>query len=471
MDGVKRVLAGIFLLALAAAAVYGYTASERERSYRQLLSNGDTALAQDNTFAAIEAFSGAIALKPESMIGYLKRGQTYRRRGEFPAAIRDLRQASDLDPSATRPLEELGDAYLADTPPRYFAAAERYAAYVKLDNRAQRILYKLAYARYNDGHTIEAIEALHAAIALDNRFAEAYYLLGLCERDAQHPGPARAALERSIALQPALLHSREQLADLYSVTGRRDDRLQQLKALTGLDPSASREVALGLEYARQGQHQMAVLTLGRATERYPEYPYAYVALGRVWLEIAQAGDDRVALSKAIGALEGAVGSDNSSEALTLFGRALLIQPDVQTAERILQDATQKFPADPLAFAYLADAAERLGHYSVARRALLDYAALRGDETDARRRAVEAARLGELSLRLNQPAVAAVYFLRAADDSPSDAALLARAADAQLRAGDADTARATITNALAKDPANPVALTVARRLIPVRRPGA
>jgi Flp pilus assembly protein TadD len=75
------------------------------------------------------------------------------------------------------------------------------------------------------------------------------------------------------------------------------------------------------------------------------------------------------------------------------------------------------------------------------------------------------------MRLNQPGVAATYFLRATDATPSDASLLARAADAQFRAGDADAARATITNALAKDPANPVALAVARRLNPSRHPGA
>src|SRR5262249_6111520 len=175
--------------------------------------------------------------------------------------------------------------------------------------------------------------------------------------------------------------------------------------------------------------------------------------------------------KALGALEGAVGSDGSSEALTLFGRALLMTPDADTAEHVLQDATTKSPADPLAFYYLADAAERLGHYPIARRALPDYAALRGDDIDRRRRAQQTARLGDLSMRLNQPGVAATYFLRAADENPSDAALLARGAEAQFRAGDADTARATITNALAKDPTNPVALSVARRLIPARRPGA
>jgi tetratricopeptide (TPR) repeat protein len=460
MDGVKRVLAGLFLLGLSAAGVYAYTLSERDRTYRQYIADGDAALARDNTGAAIETFSGAIALKDDSMVGYLKRGQTYRRRGEFGAAIRDLRRASEIDPAAPRPLEELGDAYLADTPHRYNAAAERFLEYVKLDNRAPRVLYKLAFARYNNGQLVEAIDALQRALALDDRFAEAYYLLGLCQRDAQHPEAARAALARSIDLQPTLLHAREELADLYGALGRTDNRLTQLEALSALDPGVSREVTLGVAYARAGQPDRAVTTLGRAAERYPDYPYAYVALGRVWLEIAQARNDRVALSKAIGALEGAVGSDDSSEALTLFGRALLMSSDEETAERMLQDATQKRPVEPLAFYYLADASERLGHYDLARQALLDYEVLRGDEADARRRLAHAARLGELSLKLNEPAAAASYFLRAADGV--DATLLARAADAQLRAGDKDTARATALKALEKDPNNALALTVERR---------
>jgi cellulose synthase operon protein C len=459
----KRLLAGILVLGLTAAAVYGYTVSRRERTFRQFLADGEAALARDNTFAAIEAFSGAIALKDEAMIGYLKRGETYRRRGELDAAMRDLRRAAELDPAATRPREALGDVNLALK--RYARAADQYREYVRLDPQAPRILYKLAFARYNDGRVLEAIEALQKAIALDDHLPEAYYLLGLCHRDAQHIDAARRALEQSVALQPALLHAREELADLYGALGRTDDRLNQLAALLALDPSPSREVALGLAYARAGQTERAVLTLGGVAEGHPEYPYAYVALGRVWLEIAQARNDRVALSKALGALQGAAGTDESSEALMLFGRALLMTGDADSAERMLVDATEKQPIDPLAFYYLADASERVGHVAAARQALLDYAALRGDETDARRRSAEASRLGELSLRLNDPAAAAGYFLRAAEAAGSDATLLARAADAQLRAGDLDTARATITTALEKDPANRAALSVARRIIP------
>ena len=462
MDSVKRVLAGLVLLALSGAAVYGYTLNERERTYRRSIADGDAALAHDNVAAAIEYFSGAITLKPDSMLGYLKRGQAYRRRGEIVPALRDLKQASEIDPTATRALEELGDAFLADTPHKYQSAADRYEAYVRLDNRAPRVLYKLAYARYNDRHVADAIDALQKSLALDDRSPEAYYLLGLCQRDAQQPELARKALERSLELQPALLHAREELADLYGAIGRADKRLAQLEALSALDPQASREVTLGLAYAKAGQLERAVTTLGDAAKRYPDQTYIYVALGRVWLEIAQARHDRVALNKALEALGGVAGRDGGSESLVLLGRALLLAADAPSAERMLQSATRRPPVDPLAYFYLAEAAERQAHYGVARQALLDYAALRGDEADARKRSAEATRLAELSLRDGDPAAAAIFFLKSADDASSDATLLARAADAQLRAGDRDTARGTVTRALEKDPQNALALSVLRR---------
>ena len=76
----KRLLVGSLLLILAIAAMYGYVVTNRDRMHREALARGEAALAQDNTVAAIEAFSGAITLKPNSMIGYLRRGQTYRKR-------------------------------------------------------------------------------------------------------------------------------------------------------------------------------------------------------------------------------------------------------------------------------------------------------------------------------------------------------------------------------------------------------
>lgn len=478
MTFVKRVLLAILAVAVCAAGIYGYAADRRERTFRQLVERGDAALAKDDTFAAIESFSGAITLQNDSMLGYLKRGEAYWRRQQLdsagrdprqtlkfdPAAdagIRDLLRATELDPLAPRPLELLGDVNYSLR--RYDRAAVRYRAYIELDDRSPRVLYKLGLAHYSARQPGAAIIALQKAIAIDDRFAEAYYLLGLCFRDTQKRDKALRALETSVRLAPAVVQPREELADLYGRVGRVDQRIAQLEALLGLAPGPSRQVALGLAYARAGLFDRAVTTLGDAAERYPEHSYTFVALGRVWLEKAQARTDRVDLGKALGALQEAVGSDDSSEALTLFGRALLLSQNVEAAETVLQQATDKLPADPQAFYYLADAAERRGHAAAARRALLDYRALEGEDPDVRRRAAFAVRLADLSMQAGDPARAVAWYQRALDTTSADAPLLVKAADAQLKNGAPDTARATLEKALEKDPFNRDARALLRRM--------
>ena len=477
----KRALAAIVLILTAVAGVYGYTVTRREQSYREYVERGEAALARDDTSAAIEAFSAAIGIKSGSMIGYLKRGETYRRRDELEsalrkpayldplaqrpsldAALRDLRRAVEIDPLAPRPHELLGDINYAMA--RYDRAAERYQSYVTLDDRSPRILYKLALSYYTGGKPQAALHALRKAVAIDEGFAEAYYLTGLCARDLQQPREALAALERSVQLAPAMLQAREELANLYGRLGRTRDRIAMLEALRALDASASREVTLGLAYARAGRTEEAVNALGRAVEAFPDHAYTYVALGRVWLEVAQARRDRVALSKALEALEGGVvGPDSSSEALTLFGRALLLGDDGELAERMLRQATEKLPVDPLAFYYLAEAAERRAHFEVARGALLDYHALEGEDSDPRRRATLAARVAGYSSRLGDHAVAASWYQRAVDAGATDAPLLVSFADALARNGDLPAARATVAKALERDPSSRAARNLQRRL--------
>ena len=56
----------------------------------------------------------------------------------------------------------------------------------------------------------------------------------------------------------------------------------------------------------------------------------------MWLEAAESSHDRVALSKALGALQEAAGNDDSSEARMLLGRALLLSGEDELGERMLQ---------------------------------------------------------------------------------------------------------------------------------------
>jgi tetratricopeptide (TPR) repeat protein len=371
-----------FVLAVALAAVVAATSLvwvevRQEREFRTLIAVGDSALAQDQPVVAIEAFSGAVALKPTSMLAYLKRGDAYRRRAEFAAALRDLTQASALDETAPQPLELLGDVHAAMG--RHEQAADAYRRCAQLDDRAMRVLYKLALSQIRLGLTAEAIEPLRTVLALDDRSAEAHYLLGMSLRAQQQYDDAVAALKRAIAVQAGFIPPREELADLYASRGRSRDSIEELEAIAALEPRRpERLVAVGLAYARLGLRDTAISTLERAAERYPGSPVVYAALGRLWLDAADDGRDRIALQKAIDALQPvAIRSDATSDALVLYGRALLWDGKPAEAERVLRQAISRSPVDPAAYRELADAAGRLGHVAAARTARAQYAALTG----------------------------------------------------------------------------------------------
>jgi tetratricopeptide (TPR) repeat protein len=451
------------MVVLAAAGVAGavaYQAAARDRDYRALLTRGDSALRDEQTFGAIEAFSGAIALRPDSMLAHLRRGETYQRRGDLEAAARDFRMAAALDPTATRPLDELGDVMYQLQ--RFRRAGEIYESCLKLDDRSAVVSFKLALARYRDRDIDGALAALTQTIRLNYRPADTYYLLGLCLRQKRQYPDAQQALEKAIFLSPGLIAPRDELADLYGSLGRRADELEQLQLLAGLDREhVERQVAVGLAHARAGHADLAVLTLGNALERTPDQPLIYGALGRVWLDIAQTRNDRVALDKAIEALEHVASSPAAtSEILTLYGRALLQDGQSEAAELTLEQATERYPLDPSAFLFYATAAEQQNHLVEARQALGEYGALVPGDVDLAPRAM---RIAALSLRLNDVASGVEWFKRAAAASPNDVRILAALADAQVRAGDRDGAKATIARGLEADPANAALLALARRL--------
>lgn len=445
----RRPLLLMVVLAVAAAgAAVAYQAVSRDREYRQLLARGDAALTDDQTFGAIEAYSGAVAMRPDSMIARLRRGETYQRRGDLAAAARDFRTAAALDPAAPRPLEELGNVLYQMQ--RYQRAADVYESALKLDDRSARVSYKLALSRYRADDLDAALAEATRTVRLSDSTADAYYLLGLCLRDRQRTAEARRAFEQAVLMSPGLVPAREELADLYAAQNRRVDEIDQLQVIAGLDHDhIERQIAVGLAQARAGHAEPAVITLGTALERMPGEPLVYEALGRVWLQDAEARNDRLALNKALEALERVgAGPASTSAALTLYGRALLRDGQLDRAEQALRQATERYPLDPSAFLHYATAAERQNHLDAARRALINYGSLAADDAQFVARAT---RIAALSMRLDDPASAARWLQLAADANPTDVRLLASLGEAQFKAGDRDAVRATIARGLDLDP--------------------
>jgi tetratricopeptide (TPR) repeat protein len=438
---VKRTLTVLALLAvLGVGAALAYQAAAREREYRLLLAEGDAALRAEQTFTAIEAYSGAIALRPDSMLAHLRRGETYRRRHDLDNAARDFRMAVSLDPSAVRALEALGDVLYEQQ--WYGRAAEIYERRLKIDERAAGIALKLAHARYRDRNLDAALTAIAQTLRLDDRRAAAYYLRGLCLRERNDAAGAVKAFERAVERSPELVEAREELADLYAAAGRHADELEQLQLIAAIQRDRpERLVAVGLAYARaareardgaaqERQANLAVLTLGSALDRSDQRPEVYGALGAVWLAIANERNDTVDLRKALEALERAATTPGaSSEVLTNYGRALVADGQLDLADGVLAQATQRFPVEPAAFAEYAALSERLARFEPARRALIEYCALRGMTGEFSTHALTIARL---SVRMNDPETAVTWLTRAAAAAPNDVRVSDALQDAEAR---------------------------------------
>jgi tetratricopeptide (TPR) repeat protein len=442
------------------AGALAFSALANEREFDRLINEGDAAVAADRPFEAIEAYSGAIARRPDSMLAHFKRGAVYQAQNELEAALRDFRSATNIDPSSLRALESTGDVNVALG--RHDRAIDRYEAFTALDDGDPRVLYKLGLARYRAGRTKQALMVLQQALAIDPAMGEAHYVLGLVQRDLDQMPAARKSLEEAARRSPASQTSaREALADAYLTDGDYNRAINQLEALAALEPTrADRMVAVGLAQARAGREDAAVVTLSRAVEKFADAPQVYAALGHVWLTAAQRGD-RVALNKALGALQHAAGrADATSDTYTELGRAWLLAGDRQAAERALRQAIAKLPVPPDAYLLMADVTGRDGRILEARDALLKYATLIGDDKPL---ANVATQIADYSVRLGEPTLAVRWFDRAIDDAGPSAALQLKLADAAIRAGDVARAQQVIEEGLASEPGNRPLQQLKRRI--------
>jgi tetratricopeptide (TPR) repeat protein len=435
----------VVTLAVTVASVLAFVSLRTEREYARLVVAGDAALAAGDLAGAIEAYTGAITLNPDSMAAHLKRGLAYRQRKEPEAALRDLRRASELDATVPRVFEWQGDVNLGLG--RYARAAERFEQSLSLDDRQAEVFYKLAVARYREGRTGAAIDPLRRAIALAPALPEPQYLLGLSLRDSGRLDESLAALSTAAKLSPGMLAAREARAEVLQTRGDVSRAVDELEALAALEPERpERAVAVANAYARAGRHEAAVLALGRAAERFPESAAVFTALGRVWLRAADGTGDRVALDKALAALtRAAATADPAADTLALLGRARLRAGDTSGAERDLRAAIAQVPAPDEAYAALADVLERKQRLLEARDVLVQYAALVAGTPAA---GAVAPRIGALSMRVGDPHTAVYWFDRAAVELGPSAALLYRQAEAEMSRGRVERAREIVAAGLA-----------------------
>lgn len=422
--------------AAAAGLVLVWNTIGQDRAFRTLIADGDAALAANDTSAAAAAFSGALAIQPGSMLAYLKRGDTYRRRGELSAALADLTAADALDPAATRVKELLGD--VNSDLGRSARAADAYRAYLALDERAPLVLVKLGGAELRDGQTGAALAAARRALALESDLAEAHYLEGLALRPSDPSGAARA-FGRAVTLKPSFLPAREQLARTLLLSGRVREGVEALEALAALEPSQpARVAAVALALAGAGKTDSALQRLDRADEQFPGDATMLATRGQILLDRAEADADRLLRADAESMLTPLARRDRPSPAiLAAMGRARILAGDPKGALPWLERATSQLPVSPAALRLLARAASEAGDTRRALDALLRHEAVNPGSSFA---LAHGRRIAACALALGDVPLAVTWAERALRAEPGDAEAHALLEDARHRAGQAPVSR-------------------------------
>lgn len=355
---------------MALAAALAVQRGRTEAEYRRLIAAGDAALAAGRTYPAIEAFSGALAFRPGSMVAYLRRGEAYLQQGSLDAAARDLATAAQLDPHATQPFERLGDVAMARGD--HARASDWYTQAAERDTTSAALHYRAGHTRYLSRDVGRAVEPLRRAISLSPGDGGMHYALGLALRDSGDLEGARHELERAVDLAPALLPAREALAGILHEAGDTAEHLRQLEALAGIESTVERHISVAVAASEAGRTDRAVLALGSANDLGASDPRIPVALARVWLADAEGKKDRSSLRKAAEALAHTAANPATSELLALRGRLAFLSGQTGEAVRLLERAVDERPVWPEAFRYQADALRAARRAEDAERALARY---------------------------------------------------------------------------------------------------
>ncbi len=197
---------------------------------------------------AIDVYKQATQLYPHSPRLWIGLGMALYSRGEYPASIRALLTAADLEPNDPRCYLFLSKAYLS-SPDQAEEVIERFRRYAELEPQNALAQYYYAISlwkgrRLEDGSIdFKKVESLLLrSIALDGSAADAHLQLGILYNDQHEYAKSLPEYERALQLNRSLADAHYRLGQYYVHAGEKEKAQHEFETFREL----------------QAQHQAAV---------------------------------------------------------------------------------------------------------------------------------------------------------------------------------------------------------------------
>lgn len=244
-------------------------------------SGGDAPDAQTG-YPEIDQASAAIQAEPRSSERYYQRAEAYLLYEGYDQAIRDLKQAIQLDSNNVAAWHLLADAYL-DYYNSRMAMNTLYDAVERFPTRVPTLL-KLTEFQYTLTLSEGAKRTITRILELDPMNADAWFWRGMILRDEEKMAEAIRAFQKATELDPFLIDAWVEGGKLLSKEGKPMAQrfFQTAIQLDSLNPGAWHALA---EYQQeQGQWATALETYRELVRFDPYYTYAYYNSGLIWLD-------------------------------------------------------------------------------------------------------------------------------------------------------------------------------------------
>jgi tetratricopeptide (TPR) repeat protein len=192
---------------------------------------------------AVEIFSKALRIAPDSLLAHLGEGLALKGIQRFDLAEKELSLCLMLNPQMAVAFDGLAGLYIEAVEYEKLAGVSRQ--YLRTNPSDYRGYYYLATAQEHAGEDRQATEALlRKAIVLNPGFAASYALLGKLLLQADRAAEAAAELEHAIQLRPDYRPAHLYLANAYRKLGKDGEAAQEAQKLRDLNEKESAKPSL-----------------------------------------------------------------------------------------------------------------------------------------------------------------------------------------------------------------------------------
>ncbi|OGT22191.1 MAG: hypothetical protein A2V90_00400 [Gammaproteobacteria bacterium RBG_16_57_12] len=388
------------------------------------------ALAQGNAEKSIAYLNKVAAINPDQALSRARLGFGLLVEGEDDRAINELETSIELQPDLSQADTMLVMSFMKTRKyDQALEAAERYRAKQPDSAEPYNLLGLISIARKNEA---EAVRNFTAAVQKAPGHVAASVNLANIALKGKRPDEARSRLQEALKHNPDNTYLAYRLARLEADSGNLQLAVEMLKKAVAKEPTSPEPVMeLARLYLESGQPEEALAIVQKIQAQSPNQPDVLAVVGEAEMNLGQ-------IPRAMPALRKLVEIQPNAQNYYLLARAHVAARDYAAAQRAV-DQSLKIQAD-----YLPARVGQVHVLTLLKKTAQASARFKQLQTDFPNQQ-EILVLESWLATYNQQPEAAISALRKAFQLKPTRRVVIELAEAQIRAGDAVAAIATLNN--------------------------